>query len=149
MGHLTSVAGHWKEHLPFDLLWATGKGTSQTDPNNCTRSAAYRAPSWSWASIDGPIHFIWIFQGISSSDGPNGRFHFTIDTDAEVLDVAVDPAHEGRYSNGQLSGGSISLSGRLRKSTWGRWERHISRTSGPGFEARGTAIGCRTTIEMN
>lgn len=41
------VAGFFRQHLPFDLLWQ----------NKGERSEVYRAPSWSWASIDGGVHF--------------------------------------------------------------------------------------------
>lgn len=40
------LAGLWKEHLPGSLFWFFyGTGESRRPPN-------YRAPSWSWASID-------------------------------------------------------------------------------------------------
>ncbi|KAF2824819.1 HET-domain-containing protein [Ophiobolus disseminans] len=41
------VAGFFRQHLPFDLLWQ----------NKGERSETYRAPSWSWASIDGGVQF--------------------------------------------------------------------------------------------
>jgi hypothetical protein len=41
------IAGHFRQHLPFDLLWQ----------NKGERSDQYRAPSWSWASIDGQVQF--------------------------------------------------------------------------------------------
>jgi len=42
------VAGLWKPILFRQLRWQTG--------NNCTRQAEWRAPSWSWASLDGPVY---------------------------------------------------------------------------------------------
>jgi hypothetical protein len=41
------VAGSFRQHLPFDLLWQ----------NKGERSEEWRAPSWSWASIDGQVQF--------------------------------------------------------------------------------------------
>ena len=41
------IAGSFLQHLPFDLLWQ----------NKGERSEIYRAPSWSWASIDGQVQF--------------------------------------------------------------------------------------------
>jgi hypothetical protein len=41
------VAGLFRQHLPFDLLWQ----------NKGERSEIYRAPTWSWASIDGGVQF--------------------------------------------------------------------------------------------
>jgi hypothetical protein len=47
----TCVAGLWKRHLMDDLLWRPYPGGSYS------RSAVYRSPSWSWASIDGPVWY--------------------------------------------------------------------------------------------
>ena len=42
---LTSVSGHWKEFLPFDLLWRNAS------PDHCSKAPEYA--SWSWASMRG------------------------------------------------------------------------------------------------
>ena len=45
------LAGIWGQHLPEQLNWHINP-----DLKACSRRAPeYRAPSWSWASIDGPI----------------------------------------------------------------------------------------------
>ncbi|KAH7071792.1 heterokaryon incompatibility protein-domain-containing protein [Paraphoma chrysanthemicola] len=41
------AAGHFRQHLPFDLVWQ----------NKGERAKTYRAPSWSWASRDGGVRF--------------------------------------------------------------------------------------------
>jgi hypothetical protein len=47
----TYVAGLWRAHLHDDLIWqATGFVAKRT-----REPTQYRAPSWSWASIDGPF----------------------------------------------------------------------------------------------
>lgn len=43
------LAGLWEETIISSLLWRAG--------HPCHRPATYRAPSWSWASIDGPVGF--------------------------------------------------------------------------------------------
>ena len=43
------VAGLWKEYLPTELLWYVDMDTISS------RQRTYRAPSFSWASVDGPI----------------------------------------------------------------------------------------------
>ncbi|KJZ70094.1 hypothetical protein HIM_10521 [Hirsutella minnesotensis 3608] len=43
------VAGIWKAMLPGGLVWNMRESGS--------RPAAYRAPSWSWAAVDGRINF--------------------------------------------------------------------------------------------
>ncbi|KAF4952768.1 hypothetical protein FGADI_6521 [Fusarium gaditjirri] len=46
------VAGMWRRYLEGELLWVV-QGNHQ--PGRWTRPTKYRAPSWSWASIDGPV----------------------------------------------------------------------------------------------
>lgn len=46
------LAGIWKEHLPGALLWYVLGGPS-------VRLQIPRAPTWSWASVDGPIWALW------------------------------------------------------------------------------------------
>lgn len=48
----TYLAGVWLEALPEGLLWET------VGPKKfLTRPSQYRAPTWSWASINGPVRF--------------------------------------------------------------------------------------------
>lgn len=51
--HDRNVAGLWGYSLPQGLTWYADHRKSLTQP--CRRPALYRAPTWSWASIDGPI----------------------------------------------------------------------------------------------
>lgn len=46
------LAGIWEAHLPCSLLWVR-----YNEPTP-VREIVDRAPSWSWASIDGPINFV-------------------------------------------------------------------------------------------
>ncbi|KAG9229079.1 heterokaryon incompatibility protein-domain-containing protein [Amylocarpus encephaloides] len=51
---LTNIFGLWKELLPMELLWGRDlgpDGTLRIPPPKKTR-----APSWSWASQDGPVN---------------------------------------------------------------------------------------------
>jgi hypothetical protein len=48
-------AGLWEQRFPLNLLW-------HSFPSDKTRLLAYRAPSWSWAAVDGAVEFeryIW------------------------------------------------------------------------------------------
>jgi hypothetical protein len=49
------LAGLWKSQLPNALLWEGGGQSWEGAATTCSRPRSYRAPSWSWASIDGPI----------------------------------------------------------------------------------------------
>jgi hypothetical protein len=44
------IAGIWYALLPNVLMWRV------TGETRTTRSRLFRAPSWSWASVDGPVH---------------------------------------------------------------------------------------------
>lgn len=46
------VAGMWRRYLEGKLLWMAH---GNHKPGSCTRPREYRAPTWSWASIDGPV----------------------------------------------------------------------------------------------
>jgi hypothetical protein len=41
--------GIWREHLPQALLW-------EAEAPQGTRPLPLQAPTWSWASVDGPVH---------------------------------------------------------------------------------------------
>jgi hypothetical protein len=47
------IAGLLKSTLPLSLLWER----NQHAPSTRTSVVRYRAPSWSWASMDGPLGF--------------------------------------------------------------------------------------------
>ena len=55
------VVGMWKQDLEFHLGWVAddrnylnGKALANLES---ARPQLYRAPSWSWASVNGPVHF--------------------------------------------------------------------------------------------
>ncbi|KAF2099169.1 HET-domain-containing protein [Rhizodiscina lignyota] len=52
------LAGIWKSNLIPSLLWCQGSRWSLYKASvPLGRPAQYRAPSWSWASVDGPVDF--------------------------------------------------------------------------------------------
>jgi hypothetical protein len=57
----TYVAGMWESQLLSQLCWQ-GRGpfydAGRHDPSHWSRPNKWRAPSWSFLSIDGPIHFL-------------------------------------------------------------------------------------------
>lgn len=58
------LAGLWKDTLLFDMCW-TASSPKAKQPHQAT----WRAPSWSWASIDGPIRYetpLWNGKHIKS-----------------------------------------------------------------------------------
>lgn len=87
------VAGLFHQHLPFDLLWQ----------NKGERSEDYRAPTWSWASIDGQVHFT--VEDCPYCDTCCNRF-------ATVKDVRVDLVNE-KMVYGPVSQAKLMLTGYL------------------------------------
>ncbi|OTB00252.1 hypothetical protein M426DRAFT_30105, partial [Hypoxylon sp. CI-4A] len=51
----TYLAGLWSGSLDLDLLWVCKRNTG----NQRQRSQEYIAPSWSWASVPGPVDYAW------------------------------------------------------------------------------------------
>lgn len=86
----TYLAGLWKEDLMVGLLWR------MEDPG---RVSVYRAPSWSWPSVEGG--FLgwnrWLFDAT--------------DFTAEVLDVRTRVSGLNPY--GRVSAGKLSMAGKL------------------------------------
>ena len=98
-------AGHWKSMLPYSLLWHIPANVYYDGgwmakygmlTSACGHpSAEYRAPSWSWASINGIVDFL------IDSYGPNVVFL------CRMLDVHVDTA--GRDPTGRVVDGRITI----------------------------------------
>lgn len=87
----TYVAGLWRNNIVEGLCWQ-----SFGPPH--TRPKMYRAPSWSWASIDGLV-------AISSI----GSWEDLV----EIVDVQVQVKGENPF--GEVSGGSIELKAALER----------------------------------
>jgi Heterokaryon incompatibility protein (HET) len=86
------LAGLWQSGLPYSLMWTADGDADDT----IVRPSKYRAPSWSWASLDGNITFPDIFKNAV----------------AEVVDVAV---RTERDVFGPVIDGSLMLKGHLFK----------------------------------
>ncbi|KAB8303261.1 hypothetical protein EYC80_004704 [Monilinia laxa] len=84
------LAGLWQEEFLSQLLWSTVRRN--------VKPTKYRAPSWSWASIDGSV--------ISGSSRLAGTF---------VLEVQhVSTELEGSDPMGRVKGGSLTARGFIR-----------------------------------
>jgi hypothetical protein len=49
--------GHWLQNLKIELLWCVGPLEDPSARFSTTRLRPLRAPTWSWASIGGLVHF--------------------------------------------------------------------------------------------
>lgn len=82
------LAGLWRdERIEAQLCWRN------EEPRG--RPAAWRAPSWSWASVDGPISYRTTQEGICD------------DSYAHVMDASVTPLNGDVF--GELSAGSLDI----------------------------------------
>lgn len=92
------LAGLWSTCLHHGLAWRVAADSPSTRP------PFYRAPSWSWAAIDGPVTYNASF------------FNFVRPEDIlpaiDVLDVHVVPA--GLNKLGEVTAGWIKLAGQLK-----------------------------------
>jgi hypothetical protein len=86
------LAGLWRSGIPYSLMWTADGDTD----DKVVRPRKYRAPSWSWASLDGNITFPDIFKNAV----------------AKVIDVAISTE---RDVFGPVIDGSLILKGHLFK----------------------------------
>lgn len=89
------VAGLWKSSLIYDLCWKTSPMT------RCARPRDFRAPSWSWAAVDGEIDY----YAPQSEDLGSAT--------AEVLDCRAEPMSP-TVPYGAVKSGHLVVRGRLR-----------------------------------
>lgn len=99
------IAGIWESQLAEDLLWrvATVMGNAKF-----SRPSQWRAPTWSWASLVGPV------QKATLSGRYAGRKQF----DGASLVQRIEPDVEGYQGliTGQLKRASLTIRGRLYRS---------------------------------
>jgi hypothetical protein len=89
------LAGHWEVNLDRQLGWCCMGAYSR-------RPSTYRAPSWSWASVDGAIDQAMVVN-------TPGRVHHSLVT---ILHVHVNPL-SAENPLGQVTGGVLKLRGQL------------------------------------
>lgn len=94
----TYLAGIWLESLPRQLLWQVPDPRLST--HRATRPLKYRAPTWSWASIDGHIEF-----EIPDSNKPE-------DSDIVISDYHCSP-ESALNPVGSVTGGYLVVTGPL------------------------------------
>ena len=96
LGGAEYLAGLWRMSLLTDLSWGTYLKRGK-------RPAKYRAPSWSWASIDGQI-LDW------GRRGKDREFLAELKV-ASIEEVSIQ--HRGDDKTGQVYGGSLRIHGHL------------------------------------
>lgn len=99
------VAGLWESRLVEDLLWAC---SAPGDRARYSRQTTWRAPTWSWASIDG---------GSVKKETLTGRYAGRKVFEGEALVKSIKHYVEGYdgVTTGQLRGARLQLEGCLLK----------------------------------
>lgn len=91
----TYVAGFWRSYLIEGLIWIGVEPVQEP-------SSDYRAPSWSWASISGPL--------------VNCVQYKNSEPLVEVIEVKLE--HSSSDPIGPVLGGYLTLRGALTKAVW-------------------------------
>ncbi|KAL2066061.1 hypothetical protein VTL71DRAFT_2132 [Oculimacula yallundae] len=108
------LAGLWRRALPYQLLWFV------ENPNLSTRPKDYRAPSWSWASVNGAVGY-HEFEDVHKDD-----------ICVDILAASVSsPSPRGL---GQIESGYVLLRGQLAagflKANGAKLELHLYLSKG-------------------
>jgi hypothetical protein len=99
------LAGLWSGHLPQALLW-------QVDlDDNAQRSKTYRAPSWSFLSLDGRISYESLLLSNIGGDRPQEPLEDFTSTNVDVLESSVELIGADQY--GVISQALLSIRGKL------------------------------------
>jgi hypothetical protein len=94
------LAGLWNQDLAVQLLWSPARLQLKSRPT--TRQTEYRAPTWSWASIDGRI-----LSGIPGGYPKQKNILINIHEVKTIL-ASSDPF-------GAVKGGHLAISGRIAR----------------------------------
>ena len=133
-------AGIWSRSAVQQLCWRT--------PDSrlfFTRSPKYRAPSWSWAALDGPIYFLsFLLIDNASTCVPYYKF--------KIIDWQIQP-RSVHFPYGEVTAGKLTLTTVLRAGTFNPSHsptiRFSEATSLADTALLQTAHGVADTIEDN
>lgn len=109
------LAGIWERDLRLGLLWRSAYSETNAKGTRLRVTAEKCAPSWSWAAVEGPIHYDATLQEVDVLRDPS--LHC-----AESLVAEVEPAKPSPNDPmGQVLGGTLRVVGPLKEA---RWYRH-------------------------
>ena len=97
------IAGFWEDRLLDYLMWHPKSGATAT--------TSYRAPSWSWASLDGAI--AWDYDSVDSLDQSDYRAY-----NCRILRCRITLKNQ-LLPYGEVNGGHIELSAVMRRAWYG------------------------------
>ncbi|KAI5456044.1 heterokaryon incompatibility protein-domain-containing protein [Mariannaea sp. PMI_226] len=131
-------AGLWKSYFAHCLLWASDWHMSRGLKQH-TRPANYLAPSWSWASVKGPIQYLSWVNGYS--------FTYNADPDPAYVPRLIDVSLQASTDQyGILLGGALQIEGKFgvafsRQEAYAMPKDHTNTTFSDGPQDRLTLFG--------
>ncbi|RDW64597.1 hypothetical protein BP6252_10248 [Coleophoma cylindrospora] len=107
------LAGLWRSYIPPGLLWRRLVTTDDDVLHH--RPVVYRAPSWSWASVDGEIEYDWPerMDGSLECTRLGHKESIARVVEVEVIEAGIRLAKADRPF-GAVTGGFIEVSGMVR-----------------------------------
>lgn len=94
------LAGLWKRSLLEDLIWSMNRSTYLVEPVPVWQPDFYRAPSWSWASMEGRVFF-------STHEGYGSTMQ------ARIIETGTSTTSTNPF--GSVSDGFIRIQGDLKE----------------------------------
>lgn len=131
------LAGLWWKTLLLDFLWATH--------DTRERPKAYRAPSWSWASVDGLINAEWRFDQLAKPQDTEDARDLRMATVVDCRVIVASPL----APYGEVTEGLLTLNGVLFRVRFdgGTAEQRITFSSGSESRDAGFILARRDTTE--
>ena len=122
------MAGLWKDNLVAELLWyAESERRRGTERYYTTKPKQWRAPSWSWASVEGPISFRKPHNSVVPEAYTERMRSWVEIVSAECTPSSLDPT--GTVASGSLVIKGSGQGARLKhKEVWSGPGRHFSVT---------------------
>ncbi|KAH7152555.1 heterokaryon incompatibility protein-domain-containing protein, partial [Dactylonectria macrodidyma] len=126
--HDEYLAGMWRSMLIESLHWSPSRRGAE---RRAYRPATYRAPSWSWASIEGHITHVQDFAASSYRSDDNAKPKATV--------IAVSCTPEGIDVRGRIKGGYLRIRGPIEEAT-------VSKVRAAGANDRAGADTCAELV---
>ena len=127
------LAGMWAADLLYQCLWRRARSTRRDLVSSFTRPAAYRAPSWSWATLDGHVNLPLYTHRLGLT---TPQYNFS----CQLIDARVTRC-DGAGPFGSVKGGQMRLRGRMRRVIWVSPKEYNKETDGVPSDGYGWAHG--------
>ncbi|KAJ5721221.1 HET domain protein [Penicillium malachiteum] len=88
------IAGIWESDLSWGLLWESDNGKAKSVSRKMERPIERRAPSWSWASVDGSVRYEFFkrekhMTGMEEISRSISMDSIQVDDDGDILNYKI------------------------------------------------------------